>query len=114
MTYRFTTERGRVVFPGDAGPYHAVDELATQADVLVVCCAYDKRSQIDPQVGPYVTGPEDCARLASMSSAHTSVLTHTTAGVDPPDRRQEVVETIQAVTNARVLSGDDQMTIDLT
>lgn len=78
---RFTDARGRVIVYGaDGGPFDAVTELASGADLLVLECTFPTRVGHEGDFGHLA--PEEAGAIAAAAGARRLLLTHTFSAYD--------------------------------
>ncbi|MFP4026861.1 MAG: MBL fold metallo-hydrolase [Candidatus Brocadiia bacterium] len=111
LAYRVESPAGTVAFTGDAGPCPALQEVSQEADVLVVASGY--RGKIQDAVADVITGATDAGKLAAASEVKTVVLTHTTAGVAPPGRREAAIAEVAQHFNGRTIFADEPMSVQV-
>lgn len=123
-SYRFDMADRSVVFTGDTGPSHAVEDLARGADVLVSeiididaiiaglrrrqqATGVDQQPLIDHMVEEHLT-PENVGRMAAAAGVKTLVLTHfaTPPGQDGFDQAA-MLAAIRKHFSGRVVFGED-------
>lgn len=109
--YRIETAHGIVAFTGDAGPCDALDDLAKDADILVMCSAH--MGNLHPLTMACVTGAPDVARVAGRAGVKTVVLTHMHANNTLGDKREAMIEKASQGFDGRVILPEEGATIDL-
>jgi len=112
--YRFESEEGIAAVVCDAGPNDAMTELARDADLLVIACAFDAEyAASHPEVPPMITGTEDAGRIAQSAGARLAVLTHCNRGVATPGRRERAITEVARHFSGRIILADELMSIEV-
>lgn len=112
--YRIESEEGVAAIVCDAGPDDAMVELAQDADVLVIACAFNSQyAETHPEVPPIITGTEDAGRIAQRAGAKLTVLTHCNQGVATPGRRENAIVEVARHYSGRIILADEMMGIDI-
>jgi len=112
--YRIESDEGVAAFTGDAGPDGAMVELARDADVLVVACAYNSAyAATHPEVPPMITGTEDAGRVAERAGAKLTVLTHSNQGVASPEGREGALAEVRRHYAGQTVLADELTCVEV-
>jgi len=113
IAYRVDSDGGSIVFAGDTAPCESVENLARDADILIISCPHhqdvlDKRGHAEVISGTLAT-----AHMAMDCGIKKLILAHTGADFASPGSREKAVGDIAQVYPGEIFFVDELMTLTL-
>ena len=113
LAYRLNTPDGSVVFTGDTRPCQSVEDLATNADMLL-CMCWDDQDIVDVSgESSAVCGTLDAARMAQKAGVKKRVLVHVGQTLDENIARSKAIRDIQEIYDGEVVFSKELSSIDI-
>ncbi len=109
--YRLEAAGRSFVYSGDAGPCKAMQELATDCDVLVHMCHFISGTALSSEMNRLNTGHLELARLGQTAGVRNLVVSHVSEQMDVPGIRERLIREMSAVYAGNLFFGEDLMTI---
>ena len=116
LAYRFDTDRGSIVFAGDTGRCDSVNELARDADVLVINVwdHQDTMEEKSQELVPLISGTLDAATIAQECGVKKMVVTHATSNLTRPGSREKGITDMARVYQGEIIFADELTHLTLT
>ena len=109
--YRLQAGGHSFVYSGDAGPCKAMQELATDCDVLVHMCHFISGTALSPEMNRLNMGHLELARLGHNARVRNLVVSHVTEQMDVPGVRERLISEMSAIYTGNLFFGEDLMQI---
>ena len=112
LAYRVEWDGGSIVFTGDTGHHHLVEELSRDTTTLVVN-VWDHQKNMSPSLLSGFCGTIDAAKMADKSGAQRLVVTHQGPNLSTPGSRERAIADMAAHYNGEIIFGEEFLTLDL-
>lgn len=109
LALRLDTDKGSMVYSGDAGPSRALEALAKDCDVLIHMCANISGSVDNQATRLGTSGHLEAARTAAAAGARRLVASHIYDQFDRPGVREKVIAEMTKVYDGIIVLGEDLM-----
>jgi ribonuclease Z len=109
--FRMEADGTSFVYSGDAGPCKAMQELATDCDVLVHMCHFISGTALSPAMDKHNMGHLELARLGAAANVRNLVVSHVTEQMDVPGIRERLIREMSALYAGNLFFGEDLMEI---
>ena len=109
--FRLEADGASFAYSGDAGPCKAMQELATDCDVLVHMCHFISGTALSPAMEKNNMGHLELARLGAAAKVRNLVVSHVTEQMDVPGVRERLVSEMSAIYAGNLFFGEDLMEI---
>jgi len=109
LALRLDTDKGSMVYTGDAGPSRALEVLAKDCDVLIHMCANISGSVDNQATRLCTSGHLEAARTAAAAGARRLVASHIYDQFDRPGVREKVIAEMTKVYDGIIVLGEDLM-----
>jgi len=113
LAYRVDSDKGSIVFAGDAGPCESVSKLTQGTDILVVNCWGHQNTMEKNGEAPGQTGTLDAAKMAQESGARKLILTHTGPHLTKPGSKEKGIADIARLYQGEIIFGEELMSFTL-
>jgi ribonuclease Z len=109
--FRMEADGASFAYSGDAGPCKAMQELATDCDVLVHMCHFISGTALSPAMDRHNMGHLELARLGAAANVRNLVVSHVTEQMDVPGIRERLIRDMSALYAGNLFFGEDLMEI---
>ncbi len=113
LAYRLDSEAGSIVFTGDTAPCDTVEELAEDADLMVVMCGGSQENQRRQGTDFGQMGTTWAGELAQRAGVRRLVLTHIGPTFSLPGPREDGIADVAKVYDGEIIYSEELMTIGL-
>jgi ribonuclease BN (tRNA processing enzyme) len=100
------------VITGDTGRHKAVEDLARDAEMLIVN-VWDHQANMSPTMLSGFCGTLDAAEMACKANARRLVITHQGPNLCRPGSREKAVADMSAIFKGEIIFGEEFLTLDL-
>jgi ribonuclease BN (tRNA processing enzyme) len=109
--YRVEAGGHSFAYSGDAGPCAAMQQLATDCDVLVHMCHFLSGTALSPEMAKRNMGHLELAQLGKAAGVRNLVISHVTEQMDVPGIRELIIREMAGIYDGHLFFGDDLMEI---
>lgn len=109
--YRLDAGRSSFAYSGDCGPCRSMQELATDADVLVHMCHFISGTAPSAEFAERNMGHLELARLGAAARVRNLVVSHVTTQMDIPGVRERIIRDMSGIYAGNLFFGEDLMEI---
>lgn len=113
LSYRVEWDGGSIVFTGDTGRHHLVEELARDTTTLVVN-VWDHQQNMTPSLLSGFCGTIDAAKMANTSGAKRLVITHQGPNLTGPGSREKAIADMAALYKGEIIFGEEFLILNLS
>ena len=111
--YRIDTDKGSLVYSGDASPTETLTKLAKNCDVLIHMCHRISGTELTEHGRISSSGHMEVAHTARDADAKTCVLTHITEQMDGVGMHEKLLREMASVYAGNLIWGEDLMEIPI-
>ena len=114
LAYRVDSVKGSIVFAGDTAPCESVENLARNADILVIGCPWHQDELEKRGHAEVICGTLGTAHMAKDCNVKKLILGHTGGVFSSPGSREKAIGDIAQIYQGEIFFVDELMSLTLT